>query len=175
MTANSASLRIDLTEDLKDLGLTRTVVRPREALELVEQADRFLARTSESTPYLVSAVIPPEVIPVLRPAARFIVLQKWEGQVLTADASTFTAKLLDLTQGATEEIAEFDLEEVNDDDHELVGPGAVFYWSIGYRVEPSGERSRSSVMRFRRLPAWSENDVAAAKERAAELRRRLGL
>jgi hypothetical protein len=82
--------------------------------------------------------------------------------------------VIDGSDPSNEEIVEFDIEEVSPGDHCLVEPGSVFYWSIGYRTDPSGERSRSSVLVFRRLPAWSAQELKRAKEDAADLRKRLG-
>ncbi|MXW42843.1 MAG: hypothetical protein F4138_00550 [Acidimicrobiia bacterium] len=104
----------------------------------------------------------------------FTALQKWQGTVSQVTDSTFSAVLLDLLEPSVEEVAEFDLEEVSRGDLDLIAPGAVFYWSIGYRTEPSGERSRSSVLVFRRLPAWSEKDLQRATDNAKELRNNFG-
>ncbi|MCY3968241.1 MAG: hypothetical protein OXF21_06735 [bacterium] len=121
----------------------------------------------------------PVVLPVRLPKHTqaqpyFQALQKWQGTVSEVTGSTFTARLLDLTEPSDEEEAEFDLEEVSRGDLDLVAPGAVFYWSVGYRTEPSGERSRSSVLVFRRLPAWNEKDMQRAADRAEELKNHFG-
>jgi len=100
-------------------------------------------------------------------------LQKWEGQVVRLTSDGFIAKLVDLTAAATEEEAEFSLDDVSAADRALVRPGAVFYWSIGYRVAVTGQRSRESVLRFRRLPLWSRADRAEAALRADGWRVRL--
>lgn len=104
----------------------------------------------------------------------FTALQKWQGTVSQVTDSTFTAMLLDLQDPSVEEVAEFELEEVSQGDLDLVEQGAVFYWSIGYRTEPSGERSRSSVLVFRRLPAWSKKDLLRAAGRAKDIRDHFG-
>lgn len=89
--------------------------------------------------------------------------------------STFGAVVVALRGLPTEELVEFDLDEITPDDIQMVVPGAVFYWSIGYREERSGERSRSSIIRFRRLPAWSPGDIERNDHRVAELKTKLGL
>lgn len=120
-------------------------------------------------------LVPPVRVPrPSRPQSRFDALQKWEGRVLDIADSTFTAIVVDGMVSGVEEEVEFDLEEVTPGDLDLVVPGAVFYWSIGYRTEPSGERSRSSVLVFRRLPVWSEKDLQRTQLRVRELRHRLG-
>ena len=120
-------------------------------------------------------IVPPVPLPTRRfTQPRFDAHQKWEGRVLDVDSSTFIAIVTDAKGGPVEEEVEFDLEEVSPGDLGLVQPGAIFYWSIGYCTEPSGQRSRSSILVFRRLPAWSAKDLDQAKNQAEELRHRLG-
>lgn len=150
--------------------------RPRQA-QL-----RFVG--TESTPLSDEAaqfdvddyIVPPVLVPSgLSAQPRFIALQKWEGRVVSRTESTFGAVVVALRGVPTEEIVEFDLEEITPDDIPMVVEGAVFYWSIGYREERSGERSRSSVIRFRRLPAWSQRDIERNELRVAALKTKLGL
>lgn len=109
------------------------------------------------------------------PKATLQPLQKWEGAVLDVGAETFTARLVDLTGDRPEEDVELEKVELSDFDLDLLEPGAIFYWTIGYRRQlPRGARSRESVIRFRRLPAWSHFELAAARKRAEEARRELG-
>jgi hypothetical protein len=102
-------------------------------------------------------------------------LQSWEGRVVEVCNDSFLALLTDLTMPGTEEQVELDLDEVSPDDSSLVAPGAIFYWSIGYLVEPSGARSRSSQLRFQRLPRWSTKDVAGIADRVEALKARTGI
>jgi hypothetical protein len=83
--------------------------------------------------------------------------QKWKGQIIEIKKNTFLAKLDDLTAGGTYETAEFDRDEITDDDLEFLKLGAVFYWSVGYSVR-NGSVSKESVVRFQRLPAWTEDE-----------------
>lgn len=99
---------------------------------------------------------------------------KCEGLVLSVEGDEFTAKLIDLNKIAADEIAVFPFNEISDDDKRLVQPGAVFYWNVGYETLPSGQKNRSSVIRFRRLPAWSPKDLQKAEERADHLQKILG-
>ena len=138
-----------------------------------------VSETTEGRPVEDDETVWPLVAPFRLPSSRqaqprFDALQKWEGRVLQVGDSTFTAVVVDAVEAGVEEEAEFDLEEVSPGDLDLVEPGAIFYWSIGYRTEPSGERSRSSVLVFRRLPAWSAKDLSRAASRADEIRDRLG-
>lgn len=101
----------------------------------------------------------------------FFALQRWEGVVTECRDDTFLARLTDLTAEGPAEEVELPLTDVSPEDLPLVELGAVFYWSIGYRDESSGRRLRASTLRFRRLPVWSEHELEAAAERAAEIAR----
>lgn len=103
------------------------------------------------------------------PRQRFRSLQGWEGVVEEVSDRTFTARLFDLSRPEIEEVAEFEVAEVFEDDRSLLEPGAVFYWDIGYLETPGGRR-RASEIRFRRLPAWTQEELDAAKKEAAEFR-----
>ena len=91
------------------------------------------------------------------PRSRFVVLQSWEGYVLEVKQDSFVARLIDQSGQDDDEEAEIFLEEVDPGDRGLVTPGGYFYWSIGYRDGRRG-RERVSVIRFRRLPAFTEQD-----------------
>jgi hypothetical protein len=93
------------------------------------------------------------------------VLQKFEGVVQSVTENSFVARLTDKTHDEHEE-AEFHLEEVSPGDRNLVMPGAEFYWVIGREVKPYGQISRSSILRFKRIPAWSNEEVEQAKAEA---------
>jgi hypothetical protein len=71
----------------------------------------------------------------------------------------------ELDPNSPEEEAEIPMDEVSAMDLDLVRPGALFYWSIGYRGHASGQRSRESLIRFRRLPRWSMEEVEHAQRR----------
>lgn len=159
-----------LTTEPVSGGLTSAVQRPAQAI-YVPSADATDPVIADGTRLPMDRVLPPQAIP-LSPSSRvvFEALQKWEGRVLSRTDSTFVAVVSDLVDGVTEEQAEFEIDDVTKEDRPLVQPGAIFYWSIGYRVELSGERSRVSILVFRRLPAWSELDLERVATRAQELR-----
>jgi hypothetical protein len=100
-----------------------------------------------------------------------VTLQRWEGRVDEAADDHFVATLTDLTMAGQEEVAEFDLAEVSAQDRALVVPGAVFYWSVGWRDAVSGQRTRESLLRFRRLPRWTVTARRRTEERANEWQR----
>ena len=93
---------------------------------------------------------PRVAVPQIQRKRHFVALARWEGAVLERFDSYFVAEVIDLD---TDEraIVEFDLTEVSEADRSLCEPGSLFYWSIGYDVKDSGQRSRASVLRFRRL------------------------
>ena len=99
----------------------------------------------------------------------FEVLQKWEGVVTKLEGDSFIAHLKDLSFDSEDEEAEFPTEEISDGDRELLAPGAVFYWCIGYWKTVFGQRIRASEIRFRRLPAWSSRELSKAHKDAEEL------
>lgn len=107
---------------------------------------------------------------ITEPQSRFEVLQKWEGFVANIEGDEITAVISDLfnANAPTEEIC-FDIDEVSDADRELVTQGAVFYWYIGYRYDPWGQKTRSSLFKFRRLPAWQKKQLDKADKDAHEL------
>ncbi|MBI4081268.1 MAG: hypothetical protein HY423_01525 [Candidatus Lambdaproteobacteria bacterium] len=94
-------------------------------------------------------------------------MEQWEGTVQTISQKKFVAVLRSmLSAERTEESATFEIDSVPDADLSLVQPGAVFYWSVGYRNELSGQKVLMSVVRFRRLPAWSKRDIERARNTA---------
>lgn len=72
----------------------------------------------------------------------------------------FLATITDLTdsQNPSEEV-ELDIEEISISDLHLLAEGATFYWSIGYRDTPGGQRDRVSSFRFVRYPILRETDI----------------
>lgn len=106
--------------------------------------------------------------------ARFDVLQKWEGVVTAVNGAAFGSRLIDLTGARADQEAEISINEVSPRDRSRLKLGAVFYWYIGYRDEPNGDRERASRIRFRRLPPLTDSELQAAERTATELRARLG-
>jgi hypothetical protein len=97
---------------------------------------------------------------------RFKLLQKWEGTVIRSSESEFTAVLRE--KGQPDQEATFDVDEVPEGDRGLIVPGAIFHWSIGYR-DRRGQRIRESIIRFRRLPAWSRRELERARQEADDI------
>jgi len=99
----------------------------------------------------------------------FISLQKWEGIVLKRIKESFLARLIDLTNDGPDEEAELPIAEISKEDLDLIEPGAIFYWNIGYLDKWSGQRTRASVIRFRRLPKWTRKEIEAATREAEQI------
>lgn len=120
--------------------------------------------------------LPPAIFPrgVYASQPRFISLQKWECAVEEIKEDSFVARLVDLTSHGPNEEAEFSFEEVPITDLPLLKRGAVFYWNIGYSDSISGQRTRVSVVRFRRLPVWKTEELDAAKREAVRLGEKIG-
>ncbi len=105
----------------------------------------------------------------------FVSLQKWEGYVLKVlDDNYILVRLVNLTDpGQPDEEAEIPIQELSFEDRELIEPGAVFYWNIGYLDRNSGQRERNSVIRFRRLPRWEAEDIEKAKIEAKRIEKKI--
>ncbi len=88
----------------------------------------------------------------------FKAIQKWEGKVISSSGDTFKATLSPIVGDKIDQEAEIYIQDVTPDERVFIEPGAVFYWSIGYLERPSG-RVRESVLRFRRLPTWTSDDL----------------
>ncbi len=107
-----------------------------------------------------------------KPQDKFIALEKWEGAVTEICESSFFADLYNKKSNTVEE-AEFSKEEISDQDFALLKTGAIFYWSIGYLDKVSGQRLKSSIIKFRRLPIWSDQDIEVAQKKADEIIQKL--
>ncbi|GAA1635398.1 hypothetical protein [Actinoplanes couchii] len=88
-----------------------------------------------------------------RPHGHFTAHESWEGVVEEIYDTYFVAQVVSDSNPHAPECAEIYRSEVSPSDQELLRVGGVFYWSIGYIDSPSGQRIRSSVIRFRRLPS----------------------
>lgn len=106
-----------------------------------------------------------------RPAATLHPVQEWEGYVVDIGDTDFTARLIDLTEGASyeEEEAVIPLIELSDNDRMKMQNGSFFRWVIGYERSPAGTRKRVSQIVFRDLPAVTESDRRAGQAWAREI------
>jgi hypothetical protein len=117
-------------------------------------------------------------VPVRQPRYKeksiFKLLNEWEGHVIECSSDEFLAAIKDLTnkEYPDEEVV-FNLEEVAESDRSLIKPGAVFYLLIGYK-DQHGTRERSSMIQFRRLPAWTKQELTKIKKEAKDIADLLG-
>jgi hypothetical protein len=109
------------------------------------------------------------------PRVSFHPLQEWEGYVLAVGDQTFTARLTDLTAGASiaQEQAEFPLDDLADADRQMVAEGRIFRWAIGYQRQLGGSKRRISIIVFRRLPQWTRKELMKAEEEGTRLAAKL--
>ena len=108
--------------------------------------------------------------------SRLEVLQTWEGVVTDIDSQegVFVARLYDLIgPSSSVKEAEFYVEDVSHNDRDLLKVGGIFRWMIGYRRHSYGQKERVSAIIFRRIPAWTENDINLAMEEGKRLAERL--
>lgn len=101
---------------------------------------------------------------------RFLLLQQWQGEVLSVDEDTFTAKIVDKTNRyMPDEIVTISIELVSPSDLELLEVGAIFYWSISIVDLPGRGRIKESKFRFRRLSGWSQAEIERARRFAKKI------
>jgi hypothetical protein len=173
----SVELKNPLHKDLfEQFTESNNEVRKRRFLEDLEKIGTFEVRPEEEK-------LGQEEPEILKPILRFdpdelkeraVSLQKWEGIVAEVGKDIFHARLLDLTEENPEEEADFSIDEVSEDDRSLIKLGGVFYWSLGYLTTRTGQVIKSSIVKFRRLPAWTEREMRMAQEQAKEIRQTIG-
>ena len=100
-------------------------------------------------------------------------LQQWEGVVLEVYDDYFLCRLHDMRDETPTEEAEIEFNEVSEGDIKLLQPGAIFYWNIGHYESESGQRTNSSMIIFRRMPAWSEMEIERSKKISEEICKKL--
>ena len=111
---------------------------------------------------------------LVQSAAQFLALQEWEGTVIERREGAVRVRLADKTRQGTDEEAEILIDEISPQDRDLVKPGAVFYWTIGYFDSGNGQRVRQSSIIFRRLPIWTKGDFRLVRGRVRETKALFG-
>jgi hypothetical protein len=101
---------------------------------------------------------------------RYILLKKYEGFISGREEDSFRARLAESDGDYPTIEAEFDLEELSESDRALAVEGTPLVWTIGYSYQGS-TRKRESVIYLRRLPAWEEQELQAARAAAESLTR----
>jgi hypothetical protein len=103
-----------------------------------------------------------------RPDDRYKLLKKYEGFVTAHSNDGFSARLSENPKDYPTIEAEFDLEELSEADRRLLVDGASLVWTIGYRYDGSTCK-RESAIYLRRLPAWSDEEIAKATQATESL------
>lgn len=99
--------------------------------------------------------------------AVFESIQKWKGFVTNIKDESFEARLSDLTNGGADEIAEFSIFDISENDRESLKIGKIFYWSIG-RKEYLGQIEKTSRIRFQKVIKWDIDLVNKVKSKVDE-------
>jgi hypothetical protein len=92
------------------------------------------------------------------------------------EASHFVAEIEGVKgEGVLGEIedAEIPIADVSESDKQLLREGNFFRLCVLHEVDDTGQPSRHTRVIFRRLPAYRERDLAAARERAASIHSKL--
>jgi hypothetical protein len=84
--------------------------------------------------------------------------QKWRGYVESISGRTFSARLIDLTNGGTEEFSEFDFDDISIEDRSFIAIGATFYMSIGKKYH-NKTLTKDLDIRFQRLFENEDNVI----------------
>lgn len=161
-----------LVQPISDSGSVKDSNLYKKIMENTVSADSLLKGSIIREPE--TNIVSREIFKAKSHQNIFISLQKWEGIVLDVMDHAFLARLIDLTQKGTDEEAEFSFDEISEEDKPLIRSGAIFYWNIGYHTSYSGQRTRTSLIRFRRLPAWTQREIDAAKREAERIGKALG-
>jgi|GEM_PF-2096393 len=95
------------------------------------------------------------------PASRFFQLNRWDGYIssIISEEETVEAILTD-SKSSEVEHAVFSIEEFSQGDRELLRPGCLIEWQIGYKEIPS--RLRTSEIRVRRIPLLTPEAIMQA-------------
>ena len=93
----------------------------------------------------------------------------WICYVTSIQQEIFTARVDDLrTSEKTYEEAEFEINDLDDEEIKMLKIGSVFYWSVGYEFR-NGTKKKESFIRFKRLPTFNQTQIDSALDLSAEL------
>ena len=95
--------------------------------------------------------------------------QIFAGFVTNIRDYVITARISDITDPSRpDEDIVFDINEIDERELHLVELGAQFYWHIDYKQGHKISRQRFSIIRFRRLPQWTKDELESSKKTAEE-------
>lgn len=143
-------------------GLPKTTVNklgtiiPAPAGDRKNLSDGAITLSLDDRPEIVMSPLLTTKRPLTQ--ARFIAAVRWEGSVTELFDTYFRADIINLDTDETANV-EFLFTEVSSGDLSLCQLGALFYWSVGFDVKEGGQRSRSSVVSFRRLGKAALEDI----------------
>lgn len=101
---------------------------------------------------------------------RFLKTQKWVGYITEINEYSFFANLQDLNlPNSTNEIGEFEIEDIPYEDRDLVSKGACFYFSIGQAYDKFGQLEKRCLIRFQRSVSWSDETLNSIIDEADKL------
>ncbi len=156
----------DLVDSTANITAATAVQRHHPALTTLATTETLFPAPEPTRPVVV--------LPLTSSTERFHLLQLWEGVVQEVREDSILVTLVDQThRDYPDEEAELVMAEIPEGDRALVVPGAVLYWSVGYKEGPGQPRERISRIRLRRLPAWNKTDLDRARVNAQELARLL--
>lgn len=143
--------------------------------------EKFLAAPNRDPTSAYVAAEPVRVRRFVRPkdpmpSSSFVALKRWEGVITKLTPTEVEASIEALDDElAPSEYVVFDRGEIPSGDEDILGVGAVFYWSIGYRrSEDTGQTDRVSSIRLRRLPPLSRPARRSIDEKLSQLRTLMG-
>lgn len=122
----------------------------------------------------ISRIVDIPKLPAWRPPTTTLhALQEWEGHVVEIGDEEFTARLTDITAGASYEGEEavIPLADLSDRDAARMEIGSIFRWVIGYERSIAGTKKRVSQIVLRDLPVFTESDLRAGEAWAEETMR----
>ena len=189
LVARQSGSRIAFEGEMLSLSSPRknwTIVNPSR---LIHQVERRYPKTTDSDQFESKNLVEPSISftanalkesivvrnGVEEPVPTTKLLGQWEGYVLSTDGEAFTARLIDTMGNDPDYEAEFEIESISKQDHDLIQAGAVFYWSITYFRRVDGNISTMSDIRFRRLPVWTQQELQKAKQKADSIAELLGI
>lgn len=97
----------------------------------------------------------------------FIAYQKWVGYITHISDTYLTARLIDKTQGGTEEITKIMKVDIPEDELKGIVVGSIFYLTIG-KENRSGQIENKEIIRFKRTPKISTSILNQMNKKAEE-------
>lgn len=164
LTVSDLDVLPSMSLDENEMQPTLHVVRPHPQIADDSNMSGERSTLSDSSQVRLSPPLP-HIRPAIRlpdPGTSFRTLQAWEGVVTAVRDDAFAVRLMDLMNDMPDEEADVSFEEVSSDEKQLVKVGAVFLLHVGYATSEGGQLSRKAILRFRRLPVWTDAELATA-------------